>query len=72
MIRSSVAIGRIAMPGYDDLNPHFGRPLHDRIKIVNFEPQQHSVPIWFVFTIADRTVMVFNLETVQLKDEFAI
>jgi hypothetical protein len=60
------------MLGHDDLYAHFSRALHDCVKIVNFEPQQDSVSIRFVITIADWAVMMFYFETVQLKHELAI
>ena len=60
------------MLGPDDLHAHFSSALHDRIKVVHLEPQQHAVSVWLVITIADRTVMVFYLESVQLKDKAVI
>ena len=60
------------MPGHDDLDAHFSGTLHDRVKVVYLEPQQYTVSVWLVITIADRTVIVFYFETVQLKDKLAI
>ena len=60
------------MPGQDDLHTHFGGAPHDRVKIVDLKPQQYTVSVWLVVAIANRTVMVFNVETVQLKDKLAI
>ncbi len=60
------------MPGYDNLDSHFSRPLHDRFKIVNLEPQQYPVPIWLVIGIANTTVVVFYFEAVQLKHKLAL
>lgn len=60
------------MPGHDELHAHFGGALHDRVKVVYLEPQQYTVSVWLVITIADRTMMVFYFEAVQLKDELAI
>ena len=60
------------MPGHDDLHAHFSGALHDRVKVVHLEPQQYTVSVWLIITIADRTVMVFYLEAVQLKDKLAI
>jgi hypothetical protein len=39
VIRPAVTLGRISMPRYYDLDTHLGGTLHDRIKIVNLEPQ---------------------------------
>jgi hypothetical protein len=64
MIRPAVTIGRISMPRHHDLDAHLGGTLHDRIKIVNFEPQQDAVSIWLVAPIAYRTVMMFYFEAV--------
>jgi len=60
------------MPGHDDLDAHFSGALHDRVKVVHLEPQQYTVSIWLIITIADPTVMVFYFEAVQLKDKLAI
>lgn len=60
------------MPGQHDVHAHFSATLHDRVKVVYLEPQQHTVPVWLVVRIADRTVMVLYFEAVQLKDKPAI
>jgi hypothetical protein len=51
----------------DNLDAHFGGALHERLKIVDLEPQQQPVSIRFVVAIGNRAVMVFYLEAVQLK-----
>jgi len=60
------------MAGHDDLDAHFSGALHDRVKVVHFEPQQYTVSVWLIIAIADATVMVFYFEAVQLKDKLAI
>jgi hypothetical protein len=50
------------MTGQDDLDAHFSGALHYRVKVVDLEPEQYPVSIWFVITIANRTVMVFYFE----------
>jgi hypothetical protein len=60
------------MPGHYDLDAHFGGTLHDRVEVVDLKPQQYTVSVWLVITIADRTVIVFYFEAVQLKDKLAI
>ena len=60
------------MARHDDLDAHFAGPLHDRVKLVHLEPKQYTVSVWFIVAIADRTVMMFHLEAVQLKNNLAI
>ena len=60
------------MSRHDDLDAHFCGALHNRVKVVHLEPEQHAVSVWPVTRIADRTVMVFYFEAVQLKDKLAI
>ena len=60
------------MPRHDDFHAHFSGTLHDRVKVVYLKPQQYTVSVWLVITIADRTVIVFYFEAVQLKDKLAI
>ncbi len=60
------------MPGNHDIEGHLGGTLHDRIEVVNLKPEQNSVPIRFVLTIAYRAMMMFYVETMQLKDKLAI
>lgn len=60
------------MARHDDLHAHFSRTLHDRVKVVYFEPQQYTVSVWLVIAIADRTVMVLYFEAMQLKNKLTI
>jgi hypothetical protein len=60
------------MAGYNNLDAHFGGALYNGFKIVNLEPEQHAVPIWFVIRISDWAVMVFYCEAVQLKNKLSI
>ena len=52
------------MPRQDGFDAHFRGALHDRVKVVDLEPQQHAVAIRLVMAIANRTVMVVHLEAV--------
>lgn len=52
------------MPWHDDLDTHFRRALHHSFEIVNLEPEQNSVAVWFLVTIGNRPVMVFYFEAV--------
>jgi hypothetical protein len=72
VIRPAVTIGRVSMTRHHRLDAHFSGALHDCFKIVDLEPEEHPVSIWLIVTIADRTVMMFHLETVQLKDKLPI
>ena len=60
------------MSRHDDLHAHFSGALHNHVKAVHLEPEQHAVSVRPVTRIADRTVMVFYFEAVQLKDKLAI
>ena len=60
------------MPGHDDLHAHFSRALHDPVEVVYFEPQQNTVSVRLVLTIADQAMIVFHLKAVQLKDKAAV
>jgi len=60
------------MPGHNNLHAHFSRAPHDPVEVVYLEPQQHTVPVWLVLTVADPAMIVFHLKAVQLKDKVAI
>lgn len=60
------------MLGHDNLYTQFTGAFDDRIEVVYLEPQQDAVSVRLVITIADRTVLVFYFEAVQLKDKLAI
>lgn len=60
------------MLGHDNFHSHVSGALHDPVKIVYLEPQQYTVSVRFVITIADRAVIVFYFEAVQLKNKLAI
>jgi hypothetical protein len=72
MIRTTVAIRRVSMPRHDGLHAHVRGALHDPVKVVDLEPQQYTVSVRPVIAVADRTMMVVDIEAVQLKDELAI
>jgi len=60
------------MPGYHNLNPHFSRALHHLVKILYFEPKQYPVSVRPIVAIADRTVVVFYTESVELQNKLAV
>jgi hypothetical protein len=57
------------MPWQHHLDIHLGSALHDRIKIIHLEPEQHTIPIGPVGAIADGAMMMFDVETVQLQNK---
>jgi hypothetical protein len=46
------------MLGHDNPHSHFSRALHDRVKVVYLEPQQYTVSVRLVITMADRAVII--------------
>jgi hypothetical protein len=72
VVGAAVPIGRVLMPRKYDVNRHFGGALHDRIKVFYLEPEQDAISIGLVVGIADGPMMVFDLETVQLKNQLAV
>jgi hypothetical protein len=72
VVRSPIAVRRIAMAGYYNFDTHFGHALHHRVKVVDLEPKQYAVSIWLVMTITNAAVMMFQFEAMQLKHELTI
>jgi hypothetical protein len=72
MIRAPIAVRRISMPRQNNLNAHLLGPLHYLFEIVNFKPQQEAVPVWPLRAIADRAMIVFNFEAMQLQNQLSI
>ena len=64
VVGAAVAIGRVAMAGQHHLDAHVGRPLHDRVKVIHLEPEQHTIAVGSVGAIADRAVMMFDFKAV--------
>ena len=60
------------MPGYHHLNAHLSGALNHGVKIIDLEPQQHSVSIRPVVTVADPAVLVLHFEAVQLKHKLTV
>ena len=56
----------------DDLRAEFRGALEDRIEVVDLKPEQKTVPVRLVIGVANGTVFVGNLETVQLKHDLAV
>lgn len=60
------------MPGQHNFHAHFSGALQHRVEVVYFEPEQYAVSVRLVIAIANRPMVVFNTEAVQLKDQLAI
>ena len=60
------------MPGLNHLDLHFFGAVNGRIEIVKLEPQEDAVSVRLEILIADRTVMVFHIPSVQLQDKSLI
>lgn len=72
MIRPAVAAWWVVVAWHHDLGIHLACSRHRVVKVINFEPKQHAVTIRFVIRIADRFVIVVDLEAVQLHNEHAV
>src|ERR1043166_1007128 len=71
MVWTTVAVGRIAMPWQDDLRLQVRSSGNGRFEIVHFKPQEHAISMRKV-RVADGTVMMFHIPTVQLKNQPAV
>jgi hypothetical protein len=71
MIRTAVAVGRIAMARKDDLRPQLRRTGCGRIEITDLKPQEHAISRCD-FGVADRAVMMLHIPAMQLKNESAL
>jgi hypothetical protein len=60
------------MPGQHNFHAHLSGSPHDGVKVVHFEPEQDAVSVGLVIAVANRPMMVFDFEAVQLKDQLAI
>jgi hypothetical protein len=72
MVGAAFAIARVAVAGQHDLDVHFGSALHYRVEVIHLKPEQDTIPVRFIGTIADGAVIMFNFKAVQLQDEPAI
>jgi hypothetical protein len=60
------------MAGQHNLDSHFCGALHDRVEVIHLEPEQHTIAVRSVGSIANRAVMVLDFKAVQLQHEPAI
>jgi len=72
VVRSTVAIGRIAMARQYDLDAHILYPGHGRIEVSDLEPQQDPIAIRLVIGVADLAMFMLDIESVQLEDEHTV
>jgi hypothetical protein len=72
MIRASISGGWIAMPWDRNFSTHLLNTVHHCVEIIHLEPKQHTIAIGLVIGIANRAVVVLNLEVVQLKHKALI
>ncbi len=66
VIGPAVAVGRIAVAWHDDLG------LQGSVEVVKFKPQDHAVSVRPDGWIADATMVMFHVPSMQLKDQPAI
>lgn len=71
MIRTAVAVRRIAMARLDNLRLEVRCPGNPRVEIGDFKPQEHAVSRRKL-RIADASVMMLHVPMVQLKNQPAI
>jgi hypothetical protein len=70
MVRTAVTLGRIPMVREDDLRTQLRGAGNSRVEVANFKPQEHAVSRREV-GIADRSVMMVHIPSVQLKNQLA-
>lgn len=72
VVRSPVAVRRVAVAGENDLGLESRDPARNLIKVVDLKPEQDTVAIGPVSRITDWIVVVSDAKTMQLEDEHAI
>jgi len=72
MVRTTVACGRIAMAGQDNLDSHGLGTRHGGVEIIDLKPQKDAVSVRLEIRVPDRAVMVLDLPFVQLEDQFPL
>jgi hypothetical protein len=56
------------MARFDDLSFHLFGTRNSGVEVVEFKPQQHAISVWLEIGIAQRTVMMLHIPSVQLKN----
>jgi hypothetical protein len=71
MVRTTVTVRRIAMAGQKDLRLQVHSSGYGRVEVVDFKPQEHTISMRKV-SVANGTVMMLHVPTVQLKNQPAL
>ena len=72
MVRTTLPIWWVALSLKDDTGFQVGDTHNGVVEVVNLEPQKHAVSVGFVVRIADRAVMMLDVESVQLKNQHTV
>ena len=72
MVRAAFAVRRIPMSRTHKFRLQSLDTLHCLIKVVDFKPEKHSIPVRFVIRVTDRAVVMLNLKAVQLHHQHPI
>jgi 2-keto-4-pentenoate hydratase len=56
----------------NDLRIHFIGASNSCIEVIDLKPQKNAIPVGLVTRITNRPVVMFDLESMQLKDQDAI
>jgi len=56
------------MTRQEDVRLHRYGTSNGRIEIVHLKPQQDAIAVWLVGWIADPAMVMFDVESMQLKD----
>jgi hypothetical protein len=60
------------VPRHENIRFHFYGTVNGRIEIVDLKPQQNAIAIRLVGRIADPTMMMFHIKSMQLEDQNAV
>ena len=71
MVRTAVAVGRIAVAWLDKLSLQFRGAGNGRLEVVHFKPQKHAISVREIW-VADGTVMMLHIPTMQLENQPAL
>ena len=71
MVRTAVAVGRIAMAWHDDLSFQVLGACNCRVKVVDFKPEKHAISVGCDIWITDTNMVMLHIPFVQLKNQAA-
>lgn len=57
------------MPWKDNVGLQVVGAVHGGVEVLDLEPQQNAITVRLIVGIRDRSMMVFSLERMQLKDQ---